>query len=119
MSPPPAKRPGTPQTITRNALAPGFIAAIVLLAGLALIGNDWFLAVRYVASIFALIICVFAVQAARPWWLIGLVPIAILWNPIYPITIDGVAWRLLQLGAAVVFIAGGIGITAPVDEKRR
>lgn len=103
----------------RLALLPGLIGAIVLVAALALIGGDWYIWVRFVVAILALIVCVFAYQAKSYWWLIGLVPVAIVFNPVWPLTFGDLWLRLLHLGGAVVFIAAGIAIKVPVDEGRR
>jgi hypothetical protein len=105
----------------RTALAPGILAAIVLLAGLALIDGDTFIIIRYAVSILALIIAVFAWQAKHWWWLVGLVPIAVLWNPIVPITLSsGQWWVALQYVAAIVFIAAGILIKVRnVEDKNQ
>lgn len=109
--------PHTPQPVNRAALAPGLLGAIILLAGLA-VGPDWYLYVRYAVSILALILCVFAVQARKWWWLAGLVPVAMLWNPVLPIAaLDGLL-PLLSLPAAVVFVVAGITIKGPVDARR-
>ena len=110
----------TPQ-FRRTALAPGIIAALVLLAGIALLGSDTFIVVNYVVSILALIVSVFAWQAKQWWWLIGLLPIAVAWNPVFPIEVDPDVWLGLQYGAALVFIAAGIliKIRNPEDRNRR
>ena len=70
-----------PPAFNRAALVPGLLGAIVLLAGLALVGGEWYLYVRYAVSILALILCVFAGQAKQWWWFAGLIPIAVVWNP--------------------------------------
>lgn len=98
----------TPEVYQRNALAPGLLAAIVLLAGLLLIENEWFTAVRYVVAILALIVAWFAVQARQWWWLIAFLPIAVLWNPIYPFAFSGTLWLAGQVVAAVIFVMAGV-----------
>ncbi len=112
---PAARTKNTPATpdFTRPALAPGLLGAIVLVVGLALLDIDAFTIIRYVVSILALIICVFAVQGKKWWWLIGLVPIAVLWNPILVIELHGQGWVSAQFIAAMVFIAAGIFIKVP------
>jgi hypothetical protein len=108
----------TPQ-FRRMALAPGILAAIVLLAGLALIGSDAFLIIRFVVSILALIVCVFSWQARQWWWFALLVPIAVVWNPVFPITtISGDLWLGLQYIAALVFIVIGILVKVPNSEDK-
>ena len=97
----------------RTALVPAIIAVIALLIGVAFITSDGFTVVRYIVSIFALIVGVFAWQAGQWWWLIGLAPIAVLWNPIFVIELHGQGWVSLQFVAALVFIASGIFIKVP------
>lgn len=107
---------------TRPALAPGLLGAIVLLAGLALLDNDsayfW---IRTIVAVLALIVCVFAWQAKQWWWLLGLVPIAIVWNPVWPTAFHGQGWAAAQFVAALVLVAAGIRIKVrnPEDRNRR
>jgi hypothetical protein len=110
----------TPQ-FRRTALAPGILGALVLLAGIALITSDGFTIIRFAASILALVVSVFAWQARQWWWLLGLVPIAVLWNPVFPIEIAGDPWLGLQYVGALVFIAAGIliKIRNPDDRNKR
>jgi hypothetical protein len=105
----------------RTALAPGILGALVLLAGIALLGTDGFTVIRFAASILALIVAVFAWQARQWWWLLGLVPIAVLWNPIVPFGFDGDGWLGAQYGGALVFIAAAllISIRNPDDRNSR
>ena len=105
-----------PSRRRRTAIIPAVLAAIVLLAGLALLGTDGYLVIKFAVSILALIVSVFAWQARQWWWLIGLVPIAVLWNPIVPIDLgDAALWSALQYVAVIVFLVAGILIR--VDEK--
>lgn len=105
---------------TRPALAPGIIAAIVLVAGAALVGTDGFTWIRYVTSILALIVAVFAWQATHWWWLIGLVPIAVLWNPVFVIPLEGVGWQSAQFLAAILFTVAGVMIKVRnADDRNR
>ena len=114
------KRPtGTPvdPPFMRSAFAPGLLGAIVLLAGLALLGVDSFIIIRYAVSILAFIICVFAVQAKAWWWLIALIPIAVLWNPVIVIELHGKGWVSAQFIAALLFIIIGVRIKVPTRRK--
>ncbi|MBC7441068.1 MAG: hypothetical protein H7311_00830 [Ramlibacter sp.] len=107
---------GTPvePTFSRSALAPGLLGAIVLLGGLALLDSESYIIIRYAVSILALIICVFAAQAKSYLWLIGLVPIAVLWNPVVVIELHGQGWVSAQFIAAFVFIIVGARTKVPV-----
>jgi hypothetical protein len=106
-------------TNARLALVPGLLAGILLLTGVALIGTDWFIMFRYAISILAVIVAVFAIQAKQWWWVIGLAPIAILWNPIFPIDLDILPWQFAHILAAAIFIAAGLRIRVAVAEDRK
>ena len=104
----------------RLALAPGLLGAIVLIAALALIGNaDWYIWVRYIAAILALIVCVFAWQGKAYWWLIGLVPIAVVFNPVWPLPIPDIGLSLAHLAGAIVFVAAGVTIKVPTGDESK
>lgn len=111
-------RPSAEPTYARLAFIPGLLGAIILLAGLALIGNEWFIGVRYATAILALIICVFAAQSKQFWWYIGLIPIAVIWNPIWPLDIGDLPLRLLHILAAAFFVAVAVAIKVPSDPRR-
>lgn len=87
------------------------LATMALLIGSALIDIDSFIVIRFIVSILALIVAVFAWQSGQWWWIIGLAPIALLWNPVVPIDL-GVPdlWLALQFIAAAIFLASGIRI---------
>ena len=102
----------------RTALAPSILATIVLLAGVALVDSDAYLVIQFLVAILALIVAVFAWQARQWWWLAGLAPIAVLWNPVVPLEIDGDLWLGLHYVAAIVFIAAGVLIRIKNDEDR-
>jgi len=109
-----------PKRTRRTALVPAIIAVIALLIGVALITSDGFTVIRFVVSIFALIVAVFAWQAGQWWWLLGLGPIAVLWNPVIPIEIgQGLPdlWLGLQYVAALIFIAAGVLVKVPDGGK--
>ena len=104
-----------PTNRRRTALIPAIIAVIALLAGIALIGTDGFTVILYIVSIFALIVAVFAWQAGQWWWVIPMAAIAVLWNPILPITLGMPdLWLGLQYVAALIFIAAGVLVRTSV-----
>ena len=103
----------------RNALAPGILAAIVLVAGIALLTTDFFLAVRFVVAILAVIIGWFAIQARQWWWAPIMLAIAVFWNPVYPLAFDA-GWAVgAHVAGAVVFLVAGILIKSPRPEAAR
>lgn len=116
----PASRYGDP-TSRRTGLAPGLLAGIALLIGVALIESDTFLVIRYVTAILALVLAFFAFQARHWWWIPPLVAIAVIWNPVYPFAFDGPVWSAAQYVAILVFVVAGIVIKvpAPAEDTRR
>ncbi len=106
-----------PDRRRRTALAPAILAVIALLGGLALLDSDGFTVIRFVVSILALVVAVFAWRARHWWWIIGFVPIAVLWNPVVPIDLGMPdLWLGAQYVAAIVFMAAGVAIRVP-DES--
>jgi hypothetical protein len=69
------------------ALAPGLLGAIVSIAGVFAIGNEFFFAVSFVIAVLALIIGWFAVQSRQWWWLPLPGVIAVVWNPVIPLAL--------------------------------
>jgi hypothetical protein len=102
----------------RTALAPGILAAIVLLAGVALIDSSAFVWIEFPTAILALIVSWYAFQARQWWWIAPLLAIAVLWNPILPIAIDGRIWVGAQYIAILVFILAGIFIKIRNEDDR-
>jgi hypothetical protein len=109
------------KSFRRTALAPGILAAIVLLAGLALLNSSAFFWIQTVTAILAAIVCVYAWQSRQWWWLPPLAAIVVLWNPIWPIDLhQDTIWLALQYVAAILFIVCGILIKVPnPDDKNR
>ena len=103
----------------RLALAPGLIAALALLIGTAAIDDGPFIVVRYIVSIFALIVAVFAFQAKQWWWLPVFAAIAVAWNPVWVIPIGAPWWPGAQYVAAIVFLLAGWFIKVPIPEEQR
>jgi len=107
----------TPQ-FRRTALAPGILTAIVLFAGLPLIDTDGYIVIQFAVSILALILCVFAWQAKQWWWLIGLAPIAVLFNPVLPVDLDPGFIPILHYLSVLVVVAAAVFIRVPNPEDR-
>lgn len=76
--------------------------------GLALLDLDAFTIVRFVVSILALIMAVFAWQAKQPLWMVPTILVAIVWNPVLPLPFSGVGWIIAQFVGGVVFVVVGI-----------
>jgi hypothetical protein len=103
----------------RTALAPGILAAIVLLAGLALIESSAFYWIKIVVAVLAAIVAVFAWQSRQWWWLPFLAAVVVLWNPVWPIDLhQGYIWVVLQYVAVILFIVCGILIKVPNDDDQ-
>ena len=111
-------RYGAP-TVRRLALAPGLLAAIVLIAGFALIEGSGFIIIRYVVAILALIIGFFAYQAKQWWWMPLMLAIAVIWNPVFPFGFSGIYWYGAQYLGIVVFILAAIFIKVPIADAQK
>ncbi|MCR2793847.1 hypothetical protein NQ156_12305 [Microbacterium sp. zg.Y625] len=97
----------------RNALAPAILAAIACVAGIALLSHEYYLAIRFIVAILAVIIGWFALQARQWWWMPVMLAIAIVWNPLYPFEFAGPWWVAAHVIAAAVFLAAGALIRSP------
>lgn len=102
----------TPETY-RPAFLPALIAAAALLSGIALLGQDWYLLIRFIVAIFALIVAWFAVQARQWWWTVVFAAVAIVWNPVYPIPFAGVGWIVAHVVVAALFVVAGALVRVP------
>ena len=105
-------------TLRRMALAPGLLGAIALIAGLALLDVSTFVVILYAASILALIVGWFAIQARQWWWLPLLAAIAVIWNPVFPLGFHGQLWVGAQFVAAIVFVLAAVFIKVHVKDDR-
>jgi hypothetical protein len=105
----------------RLALAPGLLAAVALLVGIALLDSEAFLVFRYTTAILALIVLVFAFQARHWWWLPIMLAIAVIWNPVFPLGISGPWWLAAQYVAILAFVLAGVLIKVPftAEDSRR
>ena len=109
----PAASTREPSQYQRNALAPAILAAAACLAGIALVGHEYYQVVRYIIAILAVIIGWFALQARQWWWVPVMLAIAILWNPLYPFEFSGTVWDGAHIVAAAAFLAAGATIKTP------
>jgi hypothetical protein len=91
---------------------------MVVIAGVALIETDAFLIIRFVVSIVALITVVFAWQASAWLYVVPLAAIAVVWNPVVPIALEGQLGYGLHYFAGIVFIIAGVRVKIRNDEDR-
>ncbi|RIX31143.1 DUF6804 family protein [Amnibacterium setariae] len=100
----------------RRALAPAALGAMVLLGGLLLVGQEWYLYIRFAVSVLAVITTVFVWQAKQWAWLPVPLVVAVLWNPVLPFAFSGQPFRLGHVaGAAALLITGAF---ARYDPRR-
>ncbi|MGN6446673.1 DUF6804 family protein [Amnibacterium sp.] len=100
----------------RRAMAPATLGAIVLLGGLLLVGQDAYFLIRYGVSILAVITAVFVWQARQWAWLPVPLVVAVLWNPVLPLSFSGQPFRLGHLaGAAALLVTGVFARYTPRD----
>lgn len=98
----------------RPALLPGLIGVLGTTFGLGGLGEDWWMVILFVVSIFALIMLIFAIQSRQWWWIPLFAAIAIIWNPVWPISFENAQlWLPLSLGAAALFAVAGFMMKVP------
>lgn len=115
MAPPKGRYPE--RTFTRPALVPSILAAMALMAGAALLGNEWFIIVRFAVAILVAIMKVFAVQAKAYVWLVIVVPVVIAWNPVFPFAMGGTGWAIAHLVVPIALVVAGFLIKVPAKES--
>lgn len=116
---PPGRYGAKPDPGTRRlALIPGVIAAVTLLIGTAALNDGPFTVVQYIVAIFAAIVAVFAWQAKQWWWLPLFAVVAVVWNPIWPLPVEGELWQGAQYVAALLFLLAGWFIKVPIPEDQ-
>jgi hypothetical protein len=103
----------------RPALLPALLGGVACLAGVAAIGGDVFLVIRFVVAIVAAIVAVIAVQSRRWWWAIPMAAIVVLWNPVLPIELGDDVWRLAHYVGALVFILTAVLLRVRVVDADR
>lgn len=103
----------------RLALAPALLAAVVLLAGIVLIGSEAYLAIRFAVAILALVIGWFALQARHWWWIPPLLAIAVVWNPVLPLELEGDLWLGAHYVAILVLVLVGVLTRSPNPDAGR
>lgn len=109
-------RPTNAPQPARLALAPGFLAAIVLMAGIALVGSKSYTWIEYPVAILAAITGWFAIQARNWWFVAGLAAIVVVWNPVFPLPLPDLVFQGLSIAAAATLIAAGVLIRiTPAD----
>lgn len=94
------------------------LGAIVLLAGIGLVGLETYIIIQFVVSILALVVAVFAWQARQWWWLPLLAAIAVLFNPVVPIVLEPNAQLAAHYVSALVLIVVGIFVKVRNPEDR-
>lgn len=92
----------------RRALAPAVLGALVLLGGLVIVGQDGYYLIRYAVAILALITAVFVWQSRQWPWLPVPVVVAVLWNPVLPLSFSGQPFRIGHVVAAAALLATGL-----------
>lgn len=101
----------------RNALAPGLVAAAVLLLAPALERVGLSMVVFFTTSILALVVAVFCLRARQWWWLIVLIPIAAAWNPVVVLPLAGPVWAAAHWVAAASFVVIGVVATEQASDR--
>ena len=102
-----------PNQSIRPAFVPSLIAAAALLSGIPLLEADWYLLIRFIVAIMALIVAWFALQGGQWWWTIVFFAVAVVWNPVFPVPTVGPWWIAAHIGVAALFAVAGAAVRVP------
>jgi hypothetical protein len=89
-----------------------------VIAGTLLIGSEGYLIIRFAVAILALIVATLVWQAGQWWWAVPMAAVAVLWNPVLPIPIEGWIWTAAHYVAALVFVLVGLLVRTRVEPAR-
>jgi hypothetical protein len=85
------------------------------------VGQDGYIVIRFAVSILALIVAVFAWQARQWWWVPLLAAIAVVFNPVIVVPIEGDPLLGAHYVSALVLIVVAVLVKVrnPEDRNRR
>ncbi|MEB0001678.1 hypothetical protein QN355_09120 [Cryobacterium sp. 10S3] len=101
------------------ALVAATASAGVLLVGAFDLPFGYYQFLRYVVTVGAVLLAVFALRAGHPRWLGLFLPMIVLWAPADVIRLPQPVWVALDLAVAGLFIVAGFAIPAPAPSKTK
>ena len=105
--------------MAKQATIIGAAAAALILIGLAPLPIGYYTPLRWAVCIAAIWIAVLAPRNGKAGWLILLVPVAILFNPIAPVYLmTRAAWAPWNIAAAVILAVGGTQVDKAAAKTR-
>jgi thiamine transporter ThiT len=104
-----------------NRLEFGVSAAGALIAFAAILDlpSGLYMFVRLVLTAAAISLIVFSVRRGDQAWLFGLIPIALLWNPVIPVYLSRAVWLPLDLAAAAFFVVYAVSLAKQKQKQKR
>lgn len=102
------------RTFKYPALLPAAIGASLLLIAIAPLPYGFYVFLRVAITVISIVVAVISVRSQKSGWIFGAAPIAILWNPIFPVYLSRQAWAPLDILAALVLLICGLGIRLPL-----
>ncbi len=78
-------------------------AGLGCLLAIASLPYSFYSGLRFSVTVAAIALCALSIRRGSPMWLLGLVPIAFLMNPIVPVTLGKEVWAIVDLAMAVFF----------------
>ena len=100
------REPEKAERSKRPHLVPSVIAALMLLAAMGSWPYGYYLMLRWVVCAAAVFVAYQGWRLKRSWAAWGFGFLAALFNPLVPVHLNRPAWRVIDLAAAVAFIAG-------------
>jgi len=80
-----------------------FAAGVLCLIAITTMPYAFYSSFRVTVTGAAIALCILSVRRRAPMWMLGLIPISLLLNPIIPIELDKETWAILDLTMAAYF----------------
>lgn len=87
-----------------KVLIPAVIAAPMLFVAVANLPYDYFILLRWVVTVCAVIILYAALEKEDNTWMVIMGAVAILFNPIWPVHLTKSIWIPIDIAAGILFI---------------
>lgn len=101
------------------AMLPAAVGAAFLVIAIAPLPYGYYTFLRIAVTVIAIGVAVISARNQKTGWIWAAAPIALLWNPIFPVYLSRQAWAPIDVFAALALLACGIGIRLPQGAAKK